>query len=84
MLTKNTILIIFQVVKTMISKIEGKKIHLIFDIGEYDPVVVDYLSFLNITSRSKATSEEIEELTEEIKSNWWKENKEKYLSESGN
>jgi hypothetical protein len=53
----------------MISKIEGKKIHLMFDIGEYQPEVIDFLTLLDITSRSKATDKEIEELSEEIKRN---------------
>ncbi|UCH95804.1 MAG: hypothetical protein JSV88_02870 [Candidatus Aminicenantes bacterium] len=68
----------------MISKIEGKKIHLVFDIGEYQPEVIDFLTLLDITSRSKATDEDIEKLSEDIKRNWWKENKESFLGESSN
>lgn len=65
----------------MISKMKGNKIHLVFDIGEYDPEVIDFLTFLEITSKSKATDEDIEELSEEIKRNWWEENKERFLGE---
>jgi hypothetical protein len=68
----------------MISKIEGKKIHLVFDIGEYQPEVIDFLTLLDITSRSKATDKEIEELSEEIKRNWWQKNKESFLGERSN
>lgn len=68
----------------MISKIEGKKIHLLFDIGEYQPEVIDFLTLLDNTSRSKATDKEIEELSEEIKRNWWQKNKESFLGESSN
>jgi hypothetical protein len=67
---------------TMISKIEGQKVHLVFDIGEYHPEVMDFLTLLDVTSKSKATDEDIEALPEEIKRNWWKENKESLLGES--
>jgi hypothetical protein len=66
----------------MISKMKGNKIHLVFDIGEYDPEVIDLLTFLEITSKSKAEDEDIEELAEEIKQKWWDENKESFLGEN--
>jgi hypothetical protein len=66
----------------MISKVQGNKVHVVFDIGEYDPDVIDYLTFLEITSKSKATDEEIEQLSEDIKQNWWEENKENFLGKS--
>ncbi len=68
----------------MISEIEGKRIHMVFDIGEQNPKVIDYLTLLDITSRSKASDKAIEKLSEEIKRNWWEENKESFLGESGN
>ena len=68
----------------MISKIEGRKVHLVFDIGEYRPEVIDFLTLLEVTSKSSAADEDIEELSEEIKRNWWKENKKSFLGESGN
>jgi len=68
----------------MISKLEGKRIHMVFEIGEYNPKIIDYLTLLDITSRSKASDRAIETLSEEIKDNWWKENKASFLGESGN
>jgi hypothetical protein len=66
----------------MISKVQGNKVHVVFDIGEYDPEVIDYLSFLEITSKSKATDEDIEKFSEDLKQNWWEENKENFLGKS--
>ncbi|MCX6581432.1 MAG: hypothetical protein NT166_14760 [Candidatus Aminicenantes bacterium] len=68
----------------MISKMEDKKIHIVFDIGEYEPEVMDFLTLLDITSKSKASDEDIDELAEEIKQKWWEDNKESFLGESSN
>jgi hypothetical protein len=68
----------------MISKMEDKKIHLVFDIGDYEPEVINFLTLLDITSKSKASDEDIEELSEEIKQEWWDHNKESFLGESSN
>jgi hypothetical protein len=68
----------------MISKMEDKKIHIVFDIGEYEPEVMDFLTLLDITSKSKASDEDINELAEEIKQKWWEDNKESFLGESSN
>ncbi len=37
--------------------------------------ILDYIRFREITSKSKATEEQIENLARESKSDWWKENK---------
>ncbi len=68
----------------MISKVQGNIVHVVFNIGEYDPEVIDYLTFLEITSKSKATDKDIEKLSEDIKQNWWEENKENFLGKSEN
>ncbi len=68
----------------MISKIENKRIHVVFDVGEYNPAIMDFLTLLDITSKSNATDKEIEELSEEVKQKWWFENKESFLGESSN
>jgi len=60
---------------------EDQKITIGFDIGEYDPDVVEFLTLLDITSKSKATDEDIEKLSKEIKRNWWQQNKERLLDE---
>jgi hypothetical protein len=56
----------------MIGKIEEEKMQ------------ADFLTLLDITSRSKATDKDIEELSEEINRKWWQENKESFLGESSN
>ncbi|MCU0286940.1 MAG: hypothetical protein MUF15_11145 [Acidobacteria bacterium] len=68
----------------MISKMEDKKIHIVFDIGEYEPEVIDFLTLLDISSKSKASDDDIEELSEDIKKKWWADNKESFLGESSN
>ena len=55
-----------------------KKINIMFDIGEYNPKIIDFLTLLDITSKSKASDEEIEELAEDIKQKWWEDNKESF------
>jgi hypothetical protein len=63
---------------------EDKKIHIVFDIGEYEPEVIDFLTLLDISSKSKASDDDIEELSEDIKKKWWADNKESFLGESSN
>jgi hypothetical protein len=41
--------------------------------------VLDYIKFREIASKSKATQLEIDELANSSKSNWWKENKDKFI-----
>ena len=66
----------------MISKMKGQKITIEFDIGEYDPQIIDFLTLLDITSRSKATDKDIENISAEITKNWWVENKDRLLNEN--
>ena len=66
----------------MIGKLEGRKVKIEFDLGEYNPDIIDFLTLLDITSKSKATDDDIEALSEEIKKNWWTDNKERLLNES--
>lgn len=40
---------------------------------------LDYLKFRSITSKSKATEKDIEDLSNEINQSWWDKNKDKYL-----
>lgn len=58
---------------------KGKKILVGFDIGEYNPEIIDFLTLLDITSKSKATDEDIHVLSEDINKHWWQENKERFL-----
>ncbi len=66
----------------MIGKMQGQKITVEFEIGEYDPQIIDFLTLLDITSKSKATDKDIENISDEITKNWWIENKDRLLNES--
>ena len=41
--------------------------------------IINYLKYKEIIKKSEATEEFIAKISEESKSNWWKENKEKYI-----
>ena len=48
--------------------------------GEYDKDIVDLLTTMEIANKSKATERDIEELSKEIKKNWWKRNKDRFIN----
>jgi hypothetical protein len=64
----------------MKSLVSGNKVILEFELGEYDKDMVDLLTMMEIASKSKATEREIEELSKEIKKNWWKKNKDRFIN----
>lgn len=41
--------------------------------------LLDFLKFKEITSKSKATADQIDELTNESKSDWWSKNKQRFI-----
>jgi hypothetical protein len=41
--------------------------------------LLDFLNFSEITKESKASQDEIDALSKDIKSDWWKKNKDKFL-----
>jgi hypothetical protein len=41
--------------------------------------ILDYLKFREIASKSKATHEQIDKLSIESKSSWWKNNKDRFV-----
>lgn len=41
--------------------------------------ILDYLKFREIASKSKASQEQIDKLSSESKSTWWKENKSRFV-----
>lgn len=41
--------------------------------------IMDYLNYLEITSKSKATQEDADNLAEELNENWWTKNRKKYI-----
>ena len=49
----------------------------IFDISELQRFV-DYIRLREITAKSKATPEDVENLANEINESWWKKNKSKF------
>ena len=41
--------------------------------------IIDYLTYNEATSKSKATQTDIDELSKEIKKGWWKNNKSRFV-----
>jgi hypothetical protein len=39
--------------------------------------IMDYLDYLEITPKSKATQEDADRLADELNENWWKKNRKK-------
>jgi hypothetical protein len=46
---------------------------------EYLQKLLDYLSYKSTIAKSKATDQEITQLSDEIKSNWWQANRPNYI-----
>ena len=40
---------------------------------------IDYITVKSLVSKSEATEAEIFDLTEEIQTNWWRENKHRFI-----
>ena len=40
---------------------------------------LDYLRYLELGAKSKATQEQIDELTKEVKKGWWEKNRSKFV-----
>lgn len=41
--------------------------------------VIDYLKYLETTSKSKATQKDADALAEKVNSDWWKKNKKRFV-----
>jgi len=41
--------------------------------------IMDYLDYLEITSKSKATQEDADRLADELNENWWTKNRKKFI-----
>ncbi len=41
--------------------------------------IMDYLEYLELTSKSKANQSDADKLAEELNQSWWKTNKDKFL-----
>jgi len=40
---------------------------------------MDYLDYLEMTSKSKATQDDVDKLADELNENWWKKNRKKFI-----
>jgi hypothetical protein len=41
--------------------------------------LIDYLRYLEVTSKSKAKQSDIDKLADEVNSSWWEANKERFI-----
>ncbi|MDP2335203.1 MAG: hypothetical protein Q8N05_01910 [Bacteroidota bacterium] len=41
--------------------------------------IMDYLDYLEITAKSKATQEDADKLADELNENWWANNRKKFI-----
>ena len=41
--------------------------------------IIDYIRYQEVTSKSKATQEDVDNLTDEINKDWWDKNKDTFL-----
>ena len=41
--------------------------------------IIDYIRYLEVISKSKATQEEVDKLADEVNSSWWEKNKDSFL-----
>ena len=41
--------------------------------------IMDYLDYLEITSKSKATQEDADRLADELNENWWSKNRKRFI-----
>jgi predicted trehalose synthase len=41
--------------------------------------IMDYLDYLEITSKSKATQDDADRLAEELNKNWWTKNRKRFI-----
>ena len=51
----------------------------------YDDIqyLLDYFNFQQIVAKSKATQEQIDALTKEVKKGWWERNKHRFEGKTG-
>ena len=41
--------------------------------------IIDYIRYLEITSKSKATQEDVDKLANEVNREWWEKNRDTFL-----
>lgn len=67
--------VFFVTIRSATRKMEKKE--------EYNSYLEDFLTLVELTSKSNATDEDIKNLSDEVNRNFWEENKERLLNESG-
>lgn len=60
------------------------KIVLEFEVGNYNKDLIDLLTMIEISNKSKASEKDIYNLSEEITENWWKKNKKRFINDETN
>jgi phosphotransferase system IIA component len=65
----------------MKTDIKDGKLIIELDADVIDTDILSFISSMEISKKSKMSEEQIFELSEEIKENWWKENKDKFVDE---
>ena len=66
----------------MRATLENGTIKVEFDVGQVNQDILSFLSFLETTNKSDATEKEVWQLSEDIKADWWRANKERLLNEN--
>ena len=41
--------------------------------------IIDYLDYLEVTSKSKATQDDADSLADDLNENWWAENRKRFI-----
>ena len=63
------------------SLAKNGKIVIEFDLGDLDDEILSFLSALGISRKSRAKDEDIYNLANEIKRNWWQKNKQRFIND---
>lgn len=42
-------------------------------------IIMDYLDYLEMTAKSKATQEDADRLADELNENWWNKNRKRFI-----
>jgi hypothetical protein len=56
------------------------KVILEFNIGSYDKNIIDFLTNIELSQKSKATENDINLLSDEITETWWKTNENRFIN----
>ncbi len=68
----------------MITSIKDKTIRIEFEIGNYNKDLIDLLTMMEISNKSKASESDIKKLSDDISAEWWSKNKSRLVDENSN